>query len=76
MTIRTRVGRLEAAATAGGCRACRGRVMALRYDPPTKGPALFAGRPVPPVECPACGKVPPLVLTVAPPIEAGVKSQM
>ena len=41
--------------------------MALRYDPPAEGLAIFGGKPVTPVACPGCGKAPSLVLTVRPP---------
>ena len=67
MKLSHRVRRLEGPVGAGRCRACAGRVMALRYDPPLPPgvPATFAGMPVPPVECPVCGRPPGLVLTVA-----------
>lgn len=70
MKLASRVKRLEG--SAGGCRACYGRVIAIRYDPPPEGPAMFAGLPVPPVECPACGKAPGILLTVAPPKDQAV----
>ena len=69
MKLTHRVRRLEGPAGVWGCRACAGRVVALRYDPPLPVgvAATFAGMPVPPVECSVCGRPPALVITVAPP---------
>lgn len=70
MNLRVRVRRLEG--PGGICRVCAGRTLALRYDPPPPAgtPALFAGLPLPPETCPACGRPPRLVLTVPPPTES------
>ena len=65
MNLTARVKRLEGPAST--CRACHGRVIAIRYDPPPEGPAMLWGKPLPPVECPVCGKAPRLVLTLRPP---------
>ena len=65
MNLTARVKRLEG--PAGRCRACDGRVIAIRYDPPPEGPAMLWGKPLPPVEYPVCGKAPGLVLTLRPP---------
>ncbi len=72
MRITGRVRQLERSVKQTPCKVCREYTLGVVYDPPLPdgGPVTIGGLACAPVPCPACGRTPPLVLTMPPPTQA------